>query len=201
MRLSSTADMPKPPEGQIGPQPGLELALQGSRDLTSEAAAVTNVPAPNGGAEIVALLQHLEQGLTALQQGQEDTLQQVQVLRDEVSRCDKNSVARAANNSVDCDSAPLEPFYGLNGKLIPRFPATLGDIKKLSSDRVDRLLLALGLDVVGTLKVRRRRLRKHIGLDCLNKVSGNLGVNWYYIGAKVFVCFVGWRIVQLMNSD
>ncbi|KAG0138163.1 hypothetical protein HOY82DRAFT_588739 [Tuber indicum] len=199
MKLSSTADIPEQPGGQIEPQSGLELALQGSRDLTSGATGVANVPF-NGRADIVALLQHLQQGLADLQEGQEDTLQQVQVLRDEISRHDKNSVARAANNSADRDDAPLEPFYGVNGGLIPRFPATLGDVKRLSSDRVNRLLLALGLDVVGSLKVRRRRLKKYIGLGALNKVSGRLGVNWYYLGAKVAVCFVGWRVVQLMNS-
>src|SRR5437899_2532719 len=45
---------------------------------------------------------------------------------------DRNSVARAINNGADRDGSPLEPFYGVDGQLIPHFPATLGDTKRLS---------------------------------------------------------------------
>ncbi|KAG0642709.1 hypothetical protein HOY80DRAFT_900630 [Tuber brumale] len=167
------ADIPQQTDHQITPQPGMESVFQ--------------------GAEILALLQQLQQGQAALREGQaalqegqaalqqgqtgfrreqaallegqEEILQQVEGLREEGSRQDKSFIARVINNTANLDDAPLEPFYGVNGQLVPHFPATLGHAKRLRSDRVDALLLALGLGVAGSLVVRRALFKRYIGID------------------------------------
>ncbi|KAG0638777.1 hypothetical protein HOY80DRAFT_966284 [Tuber brumale] len=173
------ADIPQQTDHQISPQPGMESVLQGAEILAllqqlqqGQAALQEGQAALQRGQ--VALLEGqaaLQQGQTdfrgeqaALQEGQEEILQQVEGLREEGSRQDKNSIARVINNTANLDDALLEPFCGVNGQLVPHFPATLGHAKRLRSDRVDALLLALGLGVAGSLAVRRTRFKRYIGI-------------------------------------
>ncbi|KAG0132088.1 hypothetical protein HOY82DRAFT_518314 [Tuber indicum] len=172
-------DIPEQTNSQISPQPGRESVLQGAEILALLQQLQQGQSALHEGQ--VALRQGqtaLKEGQAALQQGQTDfqgeqaallggqadILQQVDGLRDEGSRQDKNSIARVINNNARLDDTPLEPFYGINGQLVPHFPPTLGHAKRLRSDRVDALLLALGLGVAGSLAVRRTRFKRYIGL-------------------------------------
>ncbi|KAG0642708.1 hypothetical protein HOY80DRAFT_1134312 [Tuber brumale] len=120
-------------QGQIVLQKG-QAALQQGQDSLREGQAT---------------LQRGQAGLqgeqAALQEGQAEILQQVEGLRDDGFHQDKNSIARVIDNSASFDGTPLEPFYGVNGQLVPNSPATLGHAKRLRSDRVDALLVALGL--------------------------------------------------------
>ncbi|KAG0132087.1 hypothetical protein HOY82DRAFT_484107 [Tuber indicum] len=139
-------------QGQITLREG-QVILQQGQDALQEGLAILQQ------GQVV-----LQEEQTTLQEGQAEILQQVEGLKEEGSRQDKNSIARVINNSASLDGTPLEPFYGINGQLAPNFPATLGHAKRLRGDRVDTLLLALGLETGGTLAVRRTRVSRYIGL-------------------------------------
>ena len=44
---------------------------------------------------------------------------------------EKNNIARVINSGASRNSTALEPLYGVNGELVPDFPATFGDAKAL----------------------------------------------------------------------
>lgn len=49
---------------------------------------------------------------------------------------ERNSIARVINSSADRNSTELEPLCGVNGQVVPSFPATLGDAKALNGERL-----------------------------------------------------------------
>ena len=106
--------------------------------------------------DVANLRQELQQGRGATGGDQAtvqaDLLQEVQRLRDEISRQsvflvfslfiyevtnketglrEKNNTARVINSGANRNSTALEPLYGVNGELVPDFPATFGDAKAL----------------------------------------------------------------------
>ncbi|KAG0643290.1 hypothetical protein HOY80DRAFT_1095112 [Tuber brumale] len=142
--------------------------VQSFQEWSTQASRVRNVPAFNQSDEIVGLLQQINQRLTVIEQRLTVVEQRVEALRQDMnvnfSRTERNGIARIINNSIAGGNTPLEPFYGLNGQLIPDFPETARQAMGLNSQRVNALLTALGFDTVGVLEVRRNRLMKCIGL-------------------------------------
>ncbi|PWW79644.1 hypothetical protein C7212DRAFT_275954 [Tuber magnatum] len=106
----------------------------------------------------------LQQTRGDLQQQLANTQLEVQNLRDENARLERNAIARTRNQSAIRGNTPLEPFYGLDGQLIPGFPATVAVARGLKANRLDPLILALGLQGAGTLADRRDRFMRFIGL-------------------------------------
>ncbi|KAG0643286.1 hypothetical protein HOY80DRAFT_1095097 [Tuber brumale] len=155
------ADIPEQAGISIGEQPNMAAVVESLRGLSIRASRVVNVPAFDRSDEIVGLLQQINQRLTVVEQRVEALRQDMNV---NFSRIERNGIARIINNSIAGGNTPLEPFYGLNGQLIPDFPKTARQAMSLKSKRVNGLLLALGLDTVGVLEVRRNRLMKYIGL-------------------------------------
>ncbi|RPA90817.1 hypothetical protein L873DRAFT_1716549 [Choiromyces venosus 120613-1] len=106
----------------------------------------------------------LQQGQAGFQEGQVDLLEQIKHLNQEFPRQDKNNIARLINRAVTRRTTSLEPFYGLNGQLVPGFPRTGADIGRLNSDAINALLVALGLEVTGAVAARKERFKRYIGL-------------------------------------
>ncbi|KAG0133642.1 hypothetical protein HOY82DRAFT_457567, partial [Tuber indicum] len=108
----------------------------------------------------------IKEGLSALMKGSilNLSLFSAKVINSATGLSDKNSVARLINHNVNDGNTPLAPFYGVNGQLIPDFPETAGQVVTLEGDRVDSLLLALDLEVTGSLTARRARFATHIGI-------------------------------------
>ena len=44
---------------------------------------------------------------------------------------ESNNISRQINSSGDPNSTALEPFYGVDGQLVPGFPATFGEARAL----------------------------------------------------------------------
>ncbi|RPA90475.1 hypothetical protein L873DRAFT_1821073 [Choiromyces venosus 120613-1] len=165
------------PRPALGSLPDLTTTVQSLRALSIQAEQVANFPAFDQGAQILAALHQLQQGVAAvqqnmaglhqnmldLQQGQADILERIQHLEDESSHQDQNNIARAINSTVPLRSGVLEPFYGLNGQLIVGFPRGNADIERLNGDGINALLVALGLGVAGTVAARKERFSRYIG--------------------------------------
>ncbi|PUU74005.1 hypothetical protein B9Z19DRAFT_1001968 [Tuber borchii] len=106
----------------------------------------------------------LKQQLVALEQRM-DTLQKaVPVLRDEISRQERHSIARVVNSTATRHPITLDPFYGVDGELAPGFPVTLGDARRLNGKILNPLLLSLGFPVSGSVAVRKTCFFKYVGL-------------------------------------
>ncbi|PUU74935.1 hypothetical protein B9Z19DRAFT_1132192 [Tuber borchii] len=114
------------------------------------------------------LRQELQQGHAAVGGDQvavqADFLQDVQRLRDETSRQERNNIARVIKSGASRNSTALEPLYGVNGELVLDFPATFGDAKALDDATINPPLVALGLNTDGTLSTRKAHFYKYIGL-------------------------------------
>ncbi|PUU78623.1 hypothetical protein B9Z19DRAFT_1064883 [Tuber borchii] len=83
---------------------------------------------------------------------------------DDISPRERNSIARLFNRGANRDNTVLKSLYGVNGQLIPGFPRTLGHAKRLNSEALNPLLLALGLPVSGSVAVRKTRFFNYVGL-------------------------------------
>ncbi|RPA90815.1 hypothetical protein L873DRAFT_1753158 [Choiromyces venosus 120613-1] len=114
-------------------------------------------------AELQQNVADLQQHVEELQQGQPDILERIQYLEDEFSRQNKNNIARAINSMVNCRDILLQPFYGVNGQLIVDFPRCGADIARLTGDEINALLVALGLEVLGSLATRKECFKRYIG--------------------------------------
>ena len=93
-----------------------------------------------------------------------------------------NSIARLMNRGANRNNTVLEPFYGIDGQLVPGFPRTLGAAKRLNGrclsflrreissklshigKTLNPLLLSLGLPVSGLVAVRKARFFNYVGL-------------------------------------
>ncbi|KAG0643285.1 hypothetical protein HOY80DRAFT_1133956 [Tuber brumale] len=167
------ADTPKQPnqtpEELPALWPGVSMLDQGPQGLRALEQSVAAIQERLSALEqSVASIQEgrpaPKQGVTAIQEGLDALRGEVDGMRSEISRNDKNAIARIINNSAMDGRAPLEPFYGVSGQLIPDFPENPREAMNLQGDRVDSLLLALGLEVTGCLTVRRNRFGDYIGL-------------------------------------
>ncbi|RPA90474.1 hypothetical protein L873DRAFT_1782718 [Choiromyces venosus 120613-1] len=114
--------------------------------------------------EVKQSVAEVKQSQLDFQQGQADILEHLQRFEADSSRRDKNNIARLINHNATRGTTSLEPFYGLNGQLVPDFPRTGADIGRLNSDAINALLVALGLEVTGTVAVRKERFKRYIGL-------------------------------------
>ncbi|RPA90476.1 hypothetical protein L873DRAFT_1848804 [Choiromyces venosus 120613-1] len=153
------------PQPAHGPLPNLEIMMERQADHEQRLVEVQqNVgELQQNVEELQQNVEGLQQRELELQQGHAGILEQLQRLRDDGSRQDKNSVARAINSTVPHRAGVLEPFYGLNGQLIPGFPGGAADIAGLNGDAIDALLVELGLGVTGTVPVRKAYFQKYIG--------------------------------------
>ena len=117
--------------------------------------------------DVADLRQELQQGQATIRGDlaavQADFLREIQKLRDEISRQsvflvfplytrvyevinsvtalrEKNNIARVINSGASRNSTALEPFYGVNGELVPDFPETFGDAKALDGKYLGLIL-------------------------------------------------------------
>ncbi|KAI5783891.1 hypothetical protein DFH27DRAFT_577721 [Peziza echinospora] len=90
-----------------------------------------------------------------------------QTLRRELSRYEKNNIARIHNSRLSDETHHLEPFYNMQGEEIQGFPETSRDISRMNAAGVNALLRQLGLAENGGLENKKTRLRRHIGLMVL----------------------------------
>lgn len=97
---------------------------------------------------------------------------------------DNNNLARTFNSRIVDERHRLEPLYNMENELIPGFPQTGEEIKKLNGKSdicqtyfwfysktvcvvgasVDALLKALGLPIKGRMDAKKRRFCRYIGL-------------------------------------
>ncbi|PUU77484.1 hypothetical protein B9Z19DRAFT_1128222 [Tuber borchii] len=84
----------------------------------------------------------LANGMTRIENGMGAIHQEVRGIRHDISRQEKNRIARLINRRANRDSTVLEPLYGINGQLVPGFPRTLGDAKRLNDNALNPLLLS-----------------------------------------------------------
>lgn len=78
---------------------------------------------------------------------------------------DYNAVARLTNSSVAITTdSQLIPLRTRRNEDVEDFPMTQGDIDRLTSVDLNRLLDSYGLPTVGQIGVRRRQLKKYLGI-------------------------------------
>lgn len=78
---------------------------------------------------------------------------------------DYNTIARLTNSSVAITvDSQLIPLRTRRNEDIEDFPMTQGDIDRLSSVDLNRLLDSYGLPTVGAVAVRRRQPKKYLGI-------------------------------------
>lgn len=78
---------------------------------------------------------------------------------------DYNAVARSTNSSVAIMAdSQLIPLRTRRNEEVQDFPMTQGDIDHLSSVDLNRLLDSYGLPTVGAVAVRKRQLKKYLGI-------------------------------------
>ena len=110
----------------------------------------------------------VEQLAQEMQQGFEQTHQQLQNLRAKFKKCyiglQNNSVARSMNAALPEDHA-LELVVDLCTNQAPdNFPATITDLKNLTGAQVNNLLAFYSLPTTGTVPTRRERLASFFGV-------------------------------------
>ncbi|KAI5839546.1 hypothetical protein DFP73DRAFT_561273 [Morchella snyderi] len=117
-----------------------------------------NVPALDHGAQILAQLANIVERLGNI----ERRLDSFELRLD---AGDYNAVARLANSSLAIMAeSQLVPLRTRRNQEVDGFPMTQGDIDRLSSADLNRLLESYGLPTVGQIAVRRRQLKKYLGI-------------------------------------
>ncbi|KAJ8131682.1 hypothetical protein O1611_g1942 [Lasiodiplodia mahajangana] len=120
-----------------------------------------NLPAANGGAEILRELRRLSQRLESLSQRLESLSQRLETRLD---ASDANNFARLMNRDIKDREAPLWPLYSsLTNEPIENFPATAAHIRALRAADVDSILRQLRQPVNGSLPEKKRLLKMVIG--------------------------------------
>ncbi|RPA90483.1 hypothetical protein L873DRAFT_1795484 [Choiromyces venosus 120613-1] len=187
----------------LGPLPDLRITMKSLHVSATQAKHVATFPTFDQRAQILVALQQLQRGVAAfrqeladlqrrvvelqqsvvelqqgqldLQQGQAGILEHFNALRMILPAGTKTTLPDPLIITPNAEPHLLEPFYGLNGQLIPDFPRTAADIGRLNrreilsnpndiGDGINALLVALGLEVTGTVAVRKERFKRYIGL-------------------------------------
>ncbi|PUU74345.1 hypothetical protein B9Z19DRAFT_1196291 [Tuber borchii] len=115
-------------------------------------------------APLIQTVGRLEEGMRRLEHRLDAIHPEVRGIRPDSPHHEQNRIARLINRRAKRDNTVLEPFYGFNGQLIPDFPRTLGDTKRLNSLDLTILLLYLGLPASGSFAVRKARFLNYVGL-------------------------------------
>ena len=110
--------------------------------------------------------QQIQQVQQQMQQQSQQMQQQMQQQFANLSNEIYNSNIRAYNNSAISGESLLRPLRDGQGNLIAPFPATRGDIERLTRVKIDALIIALGLQGVaqGNLNIKRRAIADEVGI-------------------------------------
>lgn len=77
-----------------------------------------------------------------------------------------NSAARIDNSFLTEDADELVPFHDVEtNQPIPNFPETRGDMDSLTVPVLNSILRALDLNQTGPTIAKRKRVRRHIGIE------------------------------------
>ncbi|RPA90825.1 hypothetical protein L873DRAFT_1795244 [Choiromyces venosus 120613-1] len=160
----------------LGPLPDLRITMKSLHVSATQAKHVATFPTFDQRAQILVALQQLQRGVAAFRQELADLRRRVVELQQSVVELKQGQLDLQEGQAgiLEClqrfedDSSRraklLEPFYGLNGQLIVDFPRSTADIGRLNGDGINALLVALGLEVTGTVAVRKARFKRYIGL-------------------------------------
>ncbi|KAF4592180.1 hypothetical protein GQ602_002479 [Ophiocordyceps camponoti-floridani] len=140
------------------PQPNFETISDSFDALSQQFALCGNLPAVDGGARLVHMVQAVLNRLDALDR-------KVDGLDRKVTVSNRNAVARAQNSTVIRGNMELEPLYSMvTGERLDHFPQTLDQLERLQLPAVNDLLTHLGEAPRGRLEERRRQLKLVSGL-------------------------------------
>ncbi|KAI5844023.1 hypothetical protein DFP73DRAFT_75062 [Morchella snyderi] len=135
-----------------------------------------NIPALDGGAQILAELRAIREDMGRRFENVERKFENMERKFENVERkfenmelrleaADYNAVARLTNSSVAITAdSQLIPLRTRRNEGVQDFPMTQGDIDRLSSVDLNRLLDSYGLPTVGVVAARRRQLKKYLGI-------------------------------------
>ncbi|KAF8534298.1 hypothetical protein BDD12DRAFT_896352 [Trichophaea hybrida] len=125
----------------------LELAMNLDR--------MRNVPALDGGAQILEELRAMRREMADMQR----------TMMTRLEAADYNAVARLTNSSLAISTnAQLIALRTPRNEDVENFPMTQDDIDRANLQELNRLLDGYGLLTQGTVVVRRRQLKKYIGI-------------------------------------
>ncbi|KAF8241576.1 hypothetical protein K440DRAFT_665255 [Wilcoxina mikolae CBS 423.85] len=137
----------------------MEEAMNGvgrlSLELATNLGRMRNVPAFDGGARILAELRAMRCEMADMQR----------TMMTRLEAADYNAVARLTNSSLAISTnAQLIALRTPRNEDVDNFPMTQDDIDRASSQELNRLLEGYELPTQGTVVVRRRKLKKYIGI-------------------------------------
>ncbi|KAI5838883.1 hypothetical protein DFP73DRAFT_563566 [Morchella snyderi] len=120
-----------------------------------------NIPAFDGGAQILAELRAIREDMGRRFENVERKFENMEL---RLEAADYNAVARLTNSSAITIDSQLIPLRTRRNEDVEDFPMTQGDIDRLTSVDLNRLLDSYGLPTVGQIDVRRRQLKKYLGI-------------------------------------
>ncbi|RPB02818.1 hypothetical protein L873DRAFT_1841635 [Choiromyces venosus 120613-1] len=113
--------------------------------------------------QVVQTSQGHGQRLHLIEQRLEQQGQQLDQIRQDISRMDHNNFARLLNSSVTRADTPLEILHDVGNQPVEGFPATGAALAALNENQIDNLLEQLDLPRNGSVSDRRRRFFRYIG--------------------------------------
>ncbi|KAF8241401.1 hypothetical protein K440DRAFT_572542 [Wilcoxina mikolae CBS 423.85] len=143
-------------------QPDFAAMQQATVELATNLGRMRNVPAFDGGALILAELRAIRTDMVEMERRIMDS-QRMTLARLEAS--DYNTVARLTNSALAVTpESQLIQLRTPRNEEVEDFPMTSADIDGASWQELNRLLQSYGLPTQGTVFVRRKQLKKYIGI-------------------------------------